>query len=86
MHTVELLERALETAGRLGYRVRQDWLGGAGGASCELKGQKYIFLDVAQTPAEQLATVAEALRDDPRLAGLEVAPPLRGYIETRRAA
>ena len=28
MHTVELLQEAMEAARRLGYEVRQDWLGG----------------------------------------------------------
>ena len=33
MHTVELLDEAVQAARRLGYEVRQDWLGGDGGKS-----------------------------------------------------
>ena len=61
MHTVELLDAALATARSLGYQVRFEWLGGSCGGSCELKGQKCIFVDMALTSAEQLAHVAEAL-------------------------
>ena len=47
MHTVEALEQALDLAQRLGYEVRQEWLGGNGGGGCELNGQKVLFLDLA---------------------------------------
>ena len=33
MHTVEMLDQALDLAGRLGYTVRQEWLAGGGGAA-----------------------------------------------------
>jgi hypothetical protein len=64
MHTVELLREALESARRLGYEVRQDWLGGNGGGHCLVRGRKWLLLDVAQSPAEQLDVVAEALRSE----------------------
>ena len=47
MHTVELLEYALETARAIGFQIREVWLGGTGGGACVLKGQKWIFLDVS---------------------------------------
>jgi hypothetical protein len=62
MHTVELLQEAVDTARRLGYEVRQDWLGGDGGGHCIVRGRKWLLLDVAQTPDEQLDVVADALR------------------------
>ena len=52
MHTVELLNEAVETARRLGYEVRQDWLGGNGGGHCLVRGRKWLLLDVAQTPTK----------------------------------
>jgi hypothetical protein len=64
MHTVELLNEAMETARRLGYEVRQDWLGGNGGGHCLVRGRKWLLLDVAQTVDEQLDVVAEALRNE----------------------
>lgn len=64
MHTVELLDEAIEAARRLGYEVRQDWLGGDGGGHCLVRGRKWLLLDVAQTADEQLEIVAEALRGE----------------------
>jgi hypothetical protein len=64
MHTVELLQEALETARGLGYDVRQDWLGGDGGGHCLVRGRRMLLLDVAQTPDEQLEVVADALRSE----------------------
>ena len=62
MHTVELLQEALDAARRVGYDVRQDWLGGDGGGHCIVRGRRLLLLDVAQSPAEQLDVVADALR------------------------
>lgn len=64
MHTVELLNEAVEAARRLGYEVRQDWLGGNGGGHCLVRGRKWLLLDVAQTADEQLHVVADALRGE----------------------
>jgi hypothetical protein len=64
MHTVELLHEALEAARRLGFEVRQDWLGGNGGGHCLIRGRKWILLDLAQTADEQLDVLAEALRSE----------------------
>lgn len=86
MHTVDLLEQALLTAERIGIRYRQDWLGGGGGGVCELKGQKWIFLDLAQSPAEQLDQVLEALRQDPRVLNLQLSPELRSRLGLRKSA
>jgi hypothetical protein len=62
MHTVELLHEAVETARRLGYEVRQDWIGGDGGGHCIVRGRKWLLLDLAQSADEQLDVVADALR------------------------
>src|SRR5262245_48616039 len=64
MHTVELLDEALGAARRLGYDVRQDWLGGDGGGHCLVRGRRLLLLDVAQSPDEQLDIVVEALRSE----------------------
>jgi hypothetical protein len=64
MHTVELLQEAVEAARRLGYEVRQDWLGGDGGGHCIVRGRKWLLLDVAQSADEQLDIVADALRSE----------------------
>jgi hypothetical protein len=80
MHTVEMLAQALDAARRLGYRVRQEWLGGNGGGACELKGRRILFLDLALGPAEQLQQVLDALRSDPKAAGLSMPTELREMV------
>ncbi|HBO43659.1 MAG TPA: hypothetical protein DD670_06960 [Planctomycetaceae bacterium] len=65
MHTVDALEAALALAKQVGYRVREEWLDGRGGGGCEIRGQKWIFLDLALGPEEQLDQVLESLRNDP---------------------
>lgn len=86
MHTVELLEQALDLAGRLGYIVRQEWLGGSGGGGCELRGQKMLFLDLATEPADQLDQVLDTLRHDPDTATLPMPHQLRELLKLRRSA
>lgn len=86
MHTVELLNEALEAARRLGYDVRQDWLGGDGGGHCLVRGRRLLLLDVAQTPDEQLEVVADALRGEGRATTLKVSRMLAERLQGRVAA
>ena len=86
MHTVELLQEALEAARGLGYDVRQDWLGGDGGGHCLVRGRRLLLLDVAQPPDEQLDVVADALLSETCVASLEISRKLAERLETRAAA
>ena len=86
MHTIELLQQALETAEKLGYAVREEWLGGAGSGVCEFKGRKWIFLDSSLNPVEQLDQVCSALRDDPAIYLVNVPTHLRHLLDVRRSA
>jgi hypothetical protein len=86
MCTVELLQEALETARRMGYEVRQDWLGGNGGGHCLVRGRKWLLLDVAQTADEQLEVVADALRGEDDADGAVRSPELAARIQLRAAA
>ena len=86
MHTVELLQEALDAARRLGYEVRQDWLGGNGGGHCLVRGRKWLLLDVAQTADEQLEIVADALRGEPGAASAAESRELVERLQTRAAA
>ena len=61
MHTVDLLERSLDACRRHGYMIRQEWLGGAGGGVCEIKGRKCIFVDLSLSPDEQLEQLWQGL-------------------------
>jgi hypothetical protein len=77
MHTVELIEEAIQLARSLGFNIRQEWLGGAGGG-CEIKGQRWIFVDLSLAPLEQLDQVLSAIR--PALhAGVPISPQLRRH-------
>jgi hypothetical protein len=86
MHTVELRAYALDTLQRLGYKIRQEWLGGNGGGVCELKGRKTLFLDLAQGPAEQFDQVLDALHREPEAAWLPAPPELRDLLKVRKSA
>ncbi|MCA9103512.1 MAG: hypothetical protein R3C10_24215 [Pirellulales bacterium] len=86
MQTVERLDQLVRLARRLGYTVRQEWLGGNGGGVCELRGKKHLFLDLANSASEQLDTVVEVLAADERLATLTLSDDLRGLFERPKAA
>ncbi|MFO0897931.1 MAG: hypothetical protein U0836_10955 [Pirellulales bacterium] len=61
MHIAAQLEAALEQARRQGFRLRSEWLGGAGGGACEIRGERWLFVDLALEPSEQLELVLAAL-------------------------
>lgn len=86
MHTVDLLNEALRAATGLGYQVRQEWLGGHGGGGCEIKGRRWLYLDLALSPGDQLEQVLETLRRHPEAAGLPMAEPLRSLLALRKSA
>jgi hypothetical protein len=86
MHTVELLEEAVNAARRLGYEVRQDWLGGDGGGHCIVRGRKWLLLDLAQTADEQLGVVADALRGDAAAVKAIKLPELVERLDLRSVA
>ena len=88
MHTVEALEQAVATARRLGFNIRMEWLGGSGGGDCEIRGQKWIFIDLALTTSEQLDQVLSALsrEADESVLPLPIQPELRALIEVRKSA
>jgi hypothetical protein len=86
MHTVQLLNEALDAARRVGFEVRQDWLGGNGGGHCLVRGRRLLLLDVAQSPDEQLDIVADALRGEERVAALKISRSLAERIAGRAAA
>jgi hypothetical protein len=86
MHTVELLDEALGAARRLGYDVRQDWLGGDGGGHCLVRGRRMLLLDVAQSPDEQLDIVIDALRSETNAARHVKSRELMQRLSLRTAA
>jgi hypothetical protein len=86
MHTVELLEQAIALAGQLGFVVRQEWLNGSAAGACEFKGRRWIFLDLAQSPREQLDQVLIALNQTSHLAHARTQPQLQALLKLRKAA
>ena len=86
MHTVERLEEAVRLAERAGYKIRQEWLGGSAAGACEIKGRKWIFLDLSLGPADQLEVVLDALRAEPGVVALAMPHPLRERLRRRRSA
>ena len=86
MHTVEVLEQALNVAEQLGYIVRQEWLAGVGGGGCELKGRKLFFLDLDLGPTEQLEQVLATLRHEPEASQLPMSDELRELLKVRKIA
>ena len=86
MHTVELLEQAIAAAQKAGFTIRQDWLGTGCGGDCEIKGQKWILLDLAQSPLEQLETVLDALAKIEPAKTVAMPTMLAEAVERRKAA
>ena len=86
MHTIELLEQAIQLAERLGYGVRQEWLGGCGGGACEVAGRRWMFIDASLNAVDQLEQLAAALAADPAMHAVEINEPLARLLGRRRAA
>ncbi len=86
MHTVELLEHAIALAEQCGFVVRQDWFGGLSAGACEVKGRRWILIDLALNPREQLEGVLDALRATPTPELIPMPPQLRGMLNLRKAA
>jgi hypothetical protein len=51
----------IREARRLGFHVRQEYLGGNVGNWCEIGGRKTVFLDASQAAGEQLAVLEQAI-------------------------
>ena len=66
MHTIDLLAEATALAESLGYGIRQEWLGGAAGGACEIAGRRWLFIDMALNPVEQLEQAALDMVNDAR--------------------
>ena len=86
MHTVELLDQAIDLAKRLGYAIRQDFFAGCGGGGCEVKGRRFLFLDLDLGPEEQLDQVVTFLRREPSAATLPMSRELGDLLKMRKIA
>ena len=86
MHTVELMEQGIAALESMGYGVREEYLGGAGGGVCEIAGRKWVFIDLALNKSEQLNQILEALQNDPAVHSLNMSFGLSDVLGIRRAA
>ena len=66
MHTIDILEEALQLACAGGWEIRHEWLGGTRGGACRLGRTHLLFVDRSLTAEEQLDQVLEGLRDQLR--------------------
>lgn len=62
MHSVDLLEEAIELAESSGFEVRREFLGESAGGACRIAGQWLLFVDLSLPVGEQLTQVVGALR------------------------
>jgi len=86
MRTVELLEAAMTAARQAGYKIRMECLGDTSGGACQIKGQKWLFIDPATSPGEQLEQVVAALQGDPKVLQLPMPVELQELLVFRRSA
>ncbi|MGY8768092.1 MAG: hypothetical protein ACKVH8_06650 [Pirellulales bacterium] len=86
MHTLDLLEQAIETAKCLGYKIRQEWLDGQQGGLCEIAGTKWIFVDLSLNSMEKLDQVLDALGQDNALETATLPTDLDKIVHPKRRA
>ena len=86
MHTIELLNEALQAAESLGYGIRHEWLGGSSGGACEVQGKKWLFIDLSLNTIEQYEQVLDAIRSDPAIHTVSTSTELANELKTLRAA
>ena len=86
MHHVELLEHALEVARKLGFLVREEYVGDIDGGSCVVRGQKMLFLDPQLSIPDRLMIVCEALAAEEQLDRTALPEALARRLTVRRAA
>ena len=65
MRTMESWEQLRCAAEKLGYEVREEYLGGVGGGVCQFGGKKWVFVDSGLTAMERARQLREALAGDP---------------------
>jgi hypothetical protein len=86
MLTVEILDQALSALRQIGIEPRMEWLGGSGGGECEFAGRRWLFLDLAQTPSEQLEAALACLASEPALQRQKLPDELARLLTRRKIA
>ena len=86
MSTVQQLDVLIDLAKDMGYEVRHEVLGGAGGGACEFAGRKCLFVDLSLGVIDQLDYVSRALANDPQVALYEMTHEQESALRVRKAA
>ena len=85
-HSVLLLHEALDVVRRLGYHVRAEATPSGASGACLFRGEKWLFLDMAEGPVEQLATVCDVLRREDAVTQTALSEPLRRKLSAATLA
>lgn len=85
MSTIQQIDQLVEIAQQLGYRIRYDYFGGTGGGVCEFSGNKWLFLDLALTSAEQLEHLQNTLANEPLLTTINITDEVKQDLSKRAA-
>lgn len=62
MHSLDLLEEAIELASQAGIEVRREYLEESAGGACRVGPNWQLFVDLSLPVDEQLTQVVQALR------------------------
>lgn len=85
MSTIQQFDQLVEIAEQLGYRIRYDYFGGTGGGVCEFSGNKWLFLDLALSSAEQLEQLQKTLANEPLLGTIKLSADMKRDLANRAA-
>ena len=85
MSIIQQIDQLVDIAEQLGYRIRYDYFGGTGGGVCEFSGNKWLFLDLALSSAEQLDLLKTTLANEPLLATVNVDQEIKRELSQRAA-
>lgn len=88
MEVDAMLSALLDLAGELGISVRmmpsmQEGSDHGGASLIRLRGQSILFVDASSTPADQISSVASALRGRAELTNRYLPPELRQLIDAK---
>ena len=86
MHSLDLLQIALDTAKRNGFVIRREWLGGVAGGKCRVGNKKILFVDISLSVLEQLQQVTNSLATESNLQVSDLDPALARVIRATREA
>lgn len=86
---VTQLDRLIELAEQVGFRIRYDYFGGTGGGVCEFGGSRWLFIDLALSSHDRHEVVRGALINEPLLSSFDLTAEEQSWIgiqPQRRAA